>query len=354
MTETYLTIDYQMGQTTQDLTDFYNSYGAQGWAISSIEAVVHNQRRVVFNQEGGVIQYLVIDYPAGETPEQLTNDLNGYGASDWLLKSTDLAKTNVRRAIFQKNGTTGGTATNDMTWVPYTGPPQSFNSQDTTRDGDWTMVANKATSDRPAPQQSGPEEDLLPAWTPTAQNARATYIMYNEWTVNTTGWIDQYGGTVLAQNVNALHTITLVVNGVVKDTFTSTPANPISYWHDITPILVASGSVVRVTVKVNQIGNNQMYWQQQIGLFATPPTYCSLAVGSKDGAAVSNIAYDCHVMFIPGTMSQDWDVLAYGGAAAGGGGGGGISEAPMDGYLYGRMNSSWSQAAATPLDGGSF
>jgi len=361
MTVDYLTIDYQMGQTPQDLTDFYNGYGNKGWGISSIEAVVHNQRRVVFNQEGGVVQYLVIDYDAGKTPQQLTDDLNGYGASDWALKSTDLAKTNLRRAIFQKNGTTGGGGGADLSamhWVPYVGPPQSFITWDTTRDGDWTMVANKGTSDRPAPQQSGPEEDLLPAWTPTQKNARATYIMYNEWTVNTGGWVDQYGGTVLAQNVNALHTITLAVNGVVKDTFTSTPANPITYWHDITPILIASGSVIRVTVKVNQVGNNQMYWQEQAGLFATAPTYCSLAVGSKDGAAVSDTAYDCHVQFIPGTMSPDWDVVAFGGAAAGAGGsGGGIAEAPSDGTTYGRMNGVWNPAIAQDgdvIDGGAF
>ena len=354
----YLTVDYPTGQPPQQLTDFYNSYGVNGWAISSIEVVTHNQRRVVFNQEGGVIQYLVIDYPAGETPQQLTDDLNGYGANDWALKSTDLAKTNLRRAIFMKNGTSGagGADPNAMHWVPYVGPPQSFLMHDTTRDGDWTMVANKATSDRPSPQQSGPEEDLLPAWTPTQQSARATYITYNEWTVNTSGWVDQYGGTVLAQNVNALHTITLAVNGVVKDTFTSTPANPTQYWHDITPILVASGSVIRVTVKVNQVGNNQMYWEEQAALFATPPTYCSLAVGSKDGAAASDIAYDCHVQFIPGVASPDWDVVAFGGAAAGGGTGG-IGEAPQDGFTYGRMNAGWNPALAKDsdtLDGGAF
>ena len=188
-----------------------------------------------------------------------------------------------------------------------------------TRDGDWTMVANKNTSDRPAPQPSGPEEDLLPAWVPTIQSARATYIMYNEWTVNTDGWVDQYGGTVLAQNINALHTITLSINGTIKDTFSSSPINSGLYWQDITPILVSSGSVIRVTVKVNQISNNLMYWQQQTGLFGTPPNYCSLAVGSKDGAAAGSIAYDCHVQFIPGTSSPDWDVVAFGGAGAGGG-----------------------------------
>jgi hypothetical protein len=146
----------------------------------------------------------------------------------------------------------------------------------------------------------------------------------------------------------------LAVNGVVKDTFTSTPANPITYWHDITPILIASGSVIRVTVKVNQVGNNQMFWQQDVGLFATPPTYCSLAQGSKDGAPATSIAYDCHVQFIPGVASPDWDVVAFGGAAAGGGGGAGIGEAPQDGTTYGRMNAAWSPASASPLDGGSF
>jgi hypothetical protein len=241
-----------------------------------------------------------------------------------------------------------------MRWVPYTGPPQSFLNQDVTRDGDWTMVANKDTSTRPAPQQSGPEEDLLPSWTPAMPNARATYTMWNEWTVNTTGWIDQYGGTVLAGNVNALHTMTLAVNGTIKDTFTSTPPNAIFYWHDITPILIASGSVIRVTVKVNQVGNNQMSWQEQAGLFATAPTYCSLAQGSKDGAAASTTAYDCHVQFIPGTMSPDWDVLAFGGTAAGPGGGGGIGEAPQDSVNYGRMNAAWNPVQPLALDGGAF
>jgi hypothetical protein len=212
-----------------------------------------------------------------------------------------------------------------MRWVPYTGPPQSFLNRDLTRDGDWTMVANKNTSDRPSPQASGAEEDLLPAWTPATTSAPATYTVYNEWTVNSAGWVDQYGGDVLTQNTNFAHTITLSINGVVKDTFTSTPVNIGLYWHNITPLLVAIGAVIRVTVKVTQptTGNPQVYWLSQTGLFATAPTYCSLAVGSKDGAAAGTTAYGCHLQFIPGTYSPDWDVVAFGGAAAGGGGGGG-------------------------------
>jgi hypothetical protein len=216
-----------------------------------------------------------------------------------------------------------------MQWVPYTGPPQSFLYQNMTRDGDWTMVANKDTSDRPAPQVSGPTEDLLPVWIPATSSARATYTVYNEWTLSSGGWIDQYGGDVLSQNLNATHTITLMINGVVKDTFTSAPVNAGLYWQNITPIVVASGSVVRITVKVTQVSNNLMYWLAQAGLFATAPTYCSLAVGSKDGGAADTTAYGCHLMFIPGTASPDWDVVAYGGAAAGGGGGGGSGTAAI-------------------------
>jgi hypothetical protein len=118
-----------------------------------------------------------------------------------------------------------------------------------------------------------------------------------------------------------------------------------------------------------------MYWYQQAGLFATAPTYCSLAVGSKDGAAAGTTAYGCHVMFAPGTASPDWDVVAYSGAPGGGGGaaitfagdlngtsitqtvvglqGKGLDAAtvgtPTDGYLlsYSASSGKWMGAAPT-------
>jgi hypothetical protein len=204
-----------------------------------------------------------------------------------------------------------------MTWVPYTTLGQAFVAQNLTRDGDWTMVANTSTTDRPAPQPSGAEEDLLPAWTPTRQQASGSYIVYNEWTTNTAGWIDQYGVDIIQQNVNKSHIITLRVNGVVRDTFTATPNTAELYWHDITPIVTTSGAVIRVTLQIAGTGSNS--WYQQIGLFATPPVYCSLAQGAKDAGAPGTTAYGCHLLFTPGTASPNWDVVAYGGAAAGGG-----------------------------------
>jgi hypothetical protein len=226
-----------------------------------------------------------------------------------------------------------------MRWVPYTGAGQSFLAQDMTRDGDWTMIANKNTSDRPAPQQSGTEEDLLPIWTPATPSARATYTVYNEWTVNTAGWVDQYGIDIIAQNVGALHTVSFTVGGVVKDTFTSTPNTAGIYWHDITPLIVPSGTVLRVTLQVTQLANNLMYWHEQAGLFGSPPVYCSLAQGSKDGAAKGTTAYGCHCMFIPGTYSPDWDVVAFGGAsAAGSASGAGLPVGGMTGQVLAKQS----------------
>src|SRR6516164_3258095 len=207
-----------------------------------------------------------------------------------------------------------------MTWVPYTTLGQSFVAQNLTRDGDWTMVANTATTDRPAPQPSGAEEDLLPAWTPNRQSAVGALIIYNEWTVNSAGWIDQYGVDIIRQNVGDTHAITLSVNGSVRDTFTAVAANEGIYWHDILPIVVATGSVLRVTLQISATGSNS--WFEQVGLFAAAPVYCSSAVGSLNGAAGGTTAYNCHLRFTPGAASPNWDIVSYSGQASGGGGGG--------------------------------
>src|SRR6516164_8738848 len=206
-------------------------------------------------------------------------------------------------------------------WFPYTTLGQSFLPQNLTRDGDGTMVAKVATTARPAPQPTGPEEDLLPAWTPNRQAAVGALTIYNEWTVNTGGWIDQYGIDVLRQNVGDAHAISLSINGSVRDTFTAIMPTEELYFHNIAPIVVASGAVIRVTMQISATGSNS--WFEQPGLFSTPPTYCSGAVGSLNGAAAGTTAYNCHVLFTPGTVSPDWDIVAFAGAGGGGTGGGG-------------------------------
>jgi hypothetical protein len=61
-----------------------------------------------------------------------------------------------------------------------------------------------------------------------------------------------------------------------------------------------------------------MYYDQQVGFFATPPDYCSSAQGIFNNGTPNADAFDCHVILIPGTLSPDWDVVAYGGSTVGG------------------------------------
>src|SRR6516165_10023510 len=197
MTVEYLTVDYDVGKLASDLTTDLNAYGADGWQIDTVDMLQHSMRRAIFSRD--TTGYVT------EAP----SDASTYGRyqANWIPVLPIAGGTMTGPIVLAADPTVAEQAStknyvdasiadlNDvyMRWVPYTGPPQSFLNQDVTRDGDWTMVANKNTSDRPAPQPSAPEEDLLPdTWTPTLQNVRATYIMYNEWTVNTAGWIDQY------------------------------------------------------------------------------------------------------------------------------------------------------------------
>jgi len=354
---TYLAAEYDMGMASQALIDFYNGYGAQGWQISTIEVSRYNQRRVVFMQ-GAPAEYLVVDYDTGKPIDELTDYFNSLGVDGWALSSVDLAKSNVRRAVFMKTqGGGNGTDPNAMHWVPYVGPPQTFAARDLTRDGAWTMVANKATSTRPAPQASGPEMDLLLDWIPQDLNARASYHVTNEWTMAQGGWINSYGIDVLTQNLGATHTIALNVNGIVRDTLTIMASVAMTYFQNITPLIVGPGAVVRVSLQVDQVSNDAMHWYEQQGLFSTPPVHTSLAQGAKDGGSMDDTAYGCHLMFVPGTASPDWDVVAHSGGAAGASEGGGIEEAPADDLTYGRMNATWNRAVAADndiMDGGNF
>jgi hypothetical protein len=47
-------------------------------------------------------EYLVVDYDTGKPVEELTDYFNSFGVDGWELSSVDLARSNLRRAIFMK------------------------------------------------------------------------------------------------------------------------------------------------------------------------------------------------------------------------------------------------------------
>jgi len=103
----FLTVDYTVGQAAQDLTNFYNSYGAQGWTLAQLDLVDNVTRRAIFEQMGNV-EFLVVDYPTGKTPGDLTSDLDGYGVDGWQLVAVDFYRFDTRRAIMSRGAGLGG------------------------------------------------------------------------------------------------------------------------------------------------------------------------------------------------------------------------------------------------------
>lgn len=68
----------------------------------------------------------------------------------------------------------------------------TYGENDVIRDGDWTMVANKETSDRPAPQSLGaPENSVDPSATFTTASDSSIIKMVHNFTLKKSGWFEQ-------------------------------------------------------------------------------------------------------------------------------------------------------------------
>lgn len=209
-----------------------------------------------------------------------------------------------------------------LRWTgPHTIDGKQYYTNDVTRDGEWLMVAVADTTDIPAPQTSGDLDDLLLPWVPTRGSVRATVYMANRWTIADAGWIGYIGMVIEKENLGFTHTGSLQVNGVQVWAIAFKPKAEGTHRLNITPYIVVPGDVVEVAVQVTPPGNENVYWSEQAGLFATPPLHTSLAEGSNDDrVSWTDTAYGIHLSFQPGTKSPDWEILSYMGTASGGGG----------------------------------
>jgi hypothetical protein len=102
-----LVVNYDVGQTTDALAAFLNSYGVDGWRLTQVYALKQNTRRGIF-VAAGTTEYLVVDYDTGQTPGDLESFLDGYGADGWEISQIDMLQYSKRRAIFMRGQGTGG------------------------------------------------------------------------------------------------------------------------------------------------------------------------------------------------------------------------------------------------------
>lgn len=103
----YLVVNYEAGQSADALTILLNGYGADGWRLSEVYSLQQNTRRGIF-MAAGTTEYLVVDYEAGLPSDELADALDVYGADGWSIAHVDMLQYKTRRAIFQRGPDTGG------------------------------------------------------------------------------------------------------------------------------------------------------------------------------------------------------------------------------------------------------
>ena len=67
-----------------------------------------------------------------------------------------------------------------------------YKKDDLVKDGDWTMIANKDTNDRAAPQPLGPEFNIYDGASPTTQNTAKQVVFGNRYTFDQAAYINGY------------------------------------------------------------------------------------------------------------------------------------------------------------------
>lgn len=103
---------------------------------------------------------MALNFPDSPVPGQEYTDNSTTWIFDgvkWVSKAEDLNARYLRWPVTE--------------WVP-----DEYTVNDVVRDGDWLMVANKTTSDRPAPQQNGDPDTVLPDAPPFATQANLSVV----------------------------------------------------------------------------------------------------------------------------------------------------------------------------------
>ena len=103
----YLVVNYDAGQPSAELQALLNGYGGGGWRLTQVYSFQQTQRRGIFVQMG-TTEYLVVDYDAGVPADDLSNALDVYGADGWSISHVDMLRYTQRRAIFTRGQASGG------------------------------------------------------------------------------------------------------------------------------------------------------------------------------------------------------------------------------------------------------
>ena len=103
----YHVLDSLTGLPSAEMTDELNQLGAEGWQLATVGTLQQNKRRLTFVQRS-LAEYLVLDYPTGKSPDEVEQLFDSYGADGWLLISVDQLDQRTRRVIMMRTQDSGG------------------------------------------------------------------------------------------------------------------------------------------------------------------------------------------------------------------------------------------------------
>ena len=201
-----------------------------------------------------------------------------------------------------------------MKWQPDYLFGKTYLTEQVVRDAGWLMVANVRTTQRAAPQAVG--SSYYPTagavWDETnfvLLTCNYSTIVVLDSQLASRSLITQ----VPAGNVGLLHTVTVLLDGVVALNYPFIPV--IAGMQSIVPFIRIGepGSVLEARVEiVNNAGNTRIYIPQSVGYWTGfSSTGIASATGQLNGVA-SDTAYGIDAIVQGATVSADWDILAEG------------------------------------------
>lgn len=140
-----------------------------------------------------------------------------------------------------------------MLWEDAWNPIDSYAQNDVVRDGSWTMVANKATSDRPAPQPSAPAETTLPDTPLWAINSNVSVVWSGQlYDFTQAGWVD--GLRVWAPELTADTNYRIIISDVTD------PANPVAEIIEGTVLNENAWTIVALSQSIVNVGTKLLVY----------------------------------------------------------------------------------------------
>lgn len=181
-----------------------------------------------------------------------------------------------------------------MRWMGnWAGTGAEYIAYDAVRDGDWTMVANKDTTDRPGPVENGVLEWSLPdapTWDATASASASFILTGNEYTIAGQGvyalrarlWIPKVGATLYYR-----HFLQNVTTGAVDIGGEIQPSTTGWLTVNLGQVLVAGGVVLRIGI----IAEEKSALVEFSGLWDYSSSNSDIIIGSGEAHDTLNRAY---------------------------------------------------------------